>query len=175
MVTETTLSLTLAFEAPEHKVMARPPRRSDEPLLSPFLVWRICFVSAIMVGGTYGLFLWEQHLSTSVAAARTVALNTLVMFEIFYVFNSRYLLHSVVSIRGLFGNRLVWLAVSLLIAAQMALTYWPPMQALVGTVDIDAQAWRKILGLGVILFVLVEIEKALIRLLLPKFAGKNKR
>ena len=50
-------------------------------------------------------------MGTSIEQARTVTVNTLVMFEIFYVFNSRYLYHSVLNLHGLFGNRLVWLAI----------------------------------------------------------------
>lgn len=163
MITETTLSLTLAFEKPESNVMARMPRKPAEPLLSKFLVWRIVFVSLLMVGGTYGLFLWEQSQSTSMPAARTVAVNTLVVFEIFYVFNSRYLLNSVVNIRGLFGNWLIWLAVLLLLIAQLGMTYWPPMQALFGTESLDLHTWGNIVGVAFGLFVLVEIEKWLLR------------
>jgi magnesium-transporting ATPase (P-type) len=169
MITETTLSLTLAFEAPESKVMGRPPRKPDEPLLSGFLIWRIVFVSVLMVGGTYGLFLWEQNQSSSIPAARTVAVNTLVMFEIFYVFNSRYLLGSVLNIHGLFGNWLIWLAVVILVSAQLGLTYWPPMQAMFGTESIDVHTWKNIIAVAAILFVLVEIEKLIIRSVMLKF------
>jgi potassium/sodium efflux P-type ATPase len=167
MITETTLSLTLAFEPPESKVMGRPPRKPDEPLLSVFLVWRIVFVSVIMVGGTYGLFLWEQSQSSSIPAARTVAVNTLVMFEIFYVFNSRYLLNSALNIQGLLGNRLIWLAVVVLMIAQLGLTYWPPMQAMFGTESIDVHTWKYIIAVAASLFVLVEIEKFVIRWVVP--------
>lgn len=162
MITETTLSLTLAFEPPEKKVMGRPPRKPDEPLLSKFLIWRIVFVSVIMVGGTYGLFLWQQSFST-ITAARTVAVNTLVMFEIFYVFNSRYLVHSVVSITGLFGNWLIWLAVAILLIAQMGLTYWSFMQRMFDTESLELHTWGYITLVAFSLFVLVEVEKVIIR------------
>jgi magnesium-transporting ATPase (P-type) len=169
MITETTLSLTLAFEKPESNVMSRKPRKSDEPLLSGFLIWRILFVSMIMVGGTYGLFLWEQSQSASIAAARTVAVNTLVMFEMFYLFNSRYLLNSVFNIHGLFGNWLIWLAIAILVIAQLGLTYWPPMQVMFGTERLGLNAWRNILATAASVFVLVEIEKLVIRSYLSKF------
>ena len=170
MITETTLSLTLAFEKPESNVMSRKPRKSDEPLLSGFLVWRIVFVSMIMVGGTYGLFLWEQGQSTSIQEARTVAVNTLVMFEIFYVFNSRYLLASVLNLHGLFGNWLIWLAIVVLMIAQCGMTYWLPMQAMFGTVSLNFNTWKYIIGVAASLFVLVEIEKFVIRWGMSKFS-----
>jgi potassium/sodium efflux P-type ATPase len=163
MITEITLSLTLAFEAPEYNVMSRAPRKPDEPLLSRFLVWRVLYVSVIMISGTYGLFLWEQSQQTSIPAARTVVVNTLVLFEIFYIFNSRYLLNSVLTIKGLFGNRLIWGAVLILGVAQGAMTYWPPMQALFGTERLDPLIWPRMIAVAASLFVLVEIEKCVIR------------
>ena len=170
MVTAITLALALAFEPPESKAMKRPPRKSDEPLLSGFLIWRVVFVSVLMVGGTYGLFLWEQSQSSSIPLARTVAVNTLVMFEIFYLFNSRYLVGPVLNLQGLFGNKLIWLAVAALMIAQCGLTYWPPLQAMFATEGLDLQTWRNIIAAGACLFVLVEIEKTAIRWHTLKFS-----
>lgn len=168
MITAVTLSLTLAFEPTEKNIMSRMPRKPNEPLLSAFLVWRILFVSLILITGTFGLFLFERSLGASIEQARTIAVNTLVIFEMFYVFNSRYLYQSVLSPQGLFGNWLVWLAVLLLAASQLAFTYWPPMQMLFGTTDIDAHTWRMIIAVSSSVFILVEIEKFIIRLFLPK-------
>lgn len=175
MITAVTLSLTLAFEPPERNIMKRMPRKPNEPLLSALLIWRILFVSLIMVTGTFGLFLWERALGTEIEQARTVIVNTLVMFEIFYLFNSRYLYHSVLNLHGLFGNPLVWLAVTLLIGFQMAFTYWQPMQMLFGTVDVDIHTWRMIVAVASSVFILVEIEKFFIRLFTPKVAAGNSK
>src|SRR5512146_978916 len=92
MVTAVTLSMALAFEPSEAGVMHRPPRSPAEPLLNRFLLWRILFVSCMMVIGSLGFFLWEQALGASIEVSRTVAVNALVMGEIFYLFNCRYLL-----------------------------------------------------------------------------------
>jgi len=54
--------------------------------------------------GTVGLFLWEMEQGASIEHARTVAVNTLVMFEIFYLFNSRYITASVFNWQGLTGK-----------------------------------------------------------------------
>ena len=61
MVTAVTLALSLAFEPAEQNVMRRPPRNTNEPMLTPHLVWRIAFVSIILMSGTFGLFLWEME------------------------------------------------------------------------------------------------------------------
>lgn len=168
MITAVTLALTLAFEPPERNIMRRMPRKPNEPLLSAFLIWRIVFVSLIIVTGTFGLFLWEQSLNTPIEEARTVAVNTLVGFEMFYVFNSRYLHNSVLNLHGLFGNRLMWLAVFLLSLFQLAFTYWHPMQLLFGTVAIDLYTWAVIVAVASSVFVLVEMEKWIIRLIIRR-------
>ena len=81
MITAVTLALTLAFEPPEKEVMRLLPRDSKQPLLSRYLIWRIAFVSAILMLGTFGMFIWEMERGVSIEHARTVAVNTLVMFE----------------------------------------------------------------------------------------------
>nr|WP_235044579.1 cation-transporting P-type ATPase [Methylohalobius crimeensis] len=164
MITAVTLALTLAFEPPEKRIMQRPPRRSDEALLSKFLIWRILFVSLLIVAGTFGLYLWERSFGTPIEAARTVAVNTLVMFEIFYVLNCRYLTDSVLNLKGLFGNPYTWLSIVLLVIFQLGFTYLPPMQFLFGTVAIDARHWQVIVAASMSVFVLVEVEKFMVRL-----------
>ena len=104
LLTAVTLALSLAFEPPEAGVMQRPPRNPKEPLFSYFLFWRIVFVSLVLVVGTFGLFLWDRLHGVSIESARAVAVNTLVMFEVFYLLNSRYLRTSVLSSEGILGK-----------------------------------------------------------------------
>ena len=59
MVTEVTLSLSIAFGPGEPDIMRRPPRNPGEPLVSRFLAWRILFVTLLLFAGTMGLFLYE--------------------------------------------------------------------------------------------------------------------
>lgn len=130
MITAITLALALAFEPAEKGVMKRLPRDPREPLLSSFLIWRIIFVSSIIIIGTFGLFLWNRLHEMPIAVARTVAVNTLVMFEVFYLFNTRYLKEAVLNRQGLLGNHSVHIAVVLVIAAQLLFTYAKPFQLL---------------------------------------------
>jgi len=163
MVTAVTLALSLAFEPPEQNVMRRPPRNAHEPMLTSHLVWRITFVSVILMSGTFGLFLWEMEQGTSIEHARTVAVNTLVMFEIFYLFNSRYITASVFNREGLTGNRYVLIAIGILIIFQLGFTYLSPMQTLFGTTGIDVTMWLHIVLVASSVLFLVELEKAVIR------------
>lgn len=163
MVTAVTLALSLAFEPPERNVMRRPPRNAQEPMLTTHLIWRIVFVSIILMSGTFGLFLWEMEQGASIEHARTVAVNTLVMFEIFYLFNSRYITASVFNRAGLTGNRFVLIAIGVLIIFQLGFTYLAPIQSLFGTTAIDFAIWLRILFIASSVFLLVELEKYFLR------------
>ena len=143
--------------------MQRPPRDPRRPMLSGFMLWRIAFVSALLTSGALGLFLWEAARGAGIEASRTVAVNALVMGEIFYLFNCRYLYASVLSRTGMLGNRYVLIAIGLLLGLQALFTYAPFMQVLFGTAAIDADAWLRVLGFGVGVFALVELEKAWLR------------
>jgi magnesium-transporting ATPase (P-type) len=163
MVTAVTLALSLAFEPPEQNVMQRPPRDAHEPMLTPHLIWRVCFVSVILMSGTFGLFIWEMERGMSIEHARTVAVNTLVVFEIFYLFNSRYIKDNVFNWAGLTGNRYVLFAIAVLVIFQLGFTYLEPMQSLFGTTGIDLGIWLRILVVASSVLVLVEIEKYFVR------------
>jgi magnesium-transporting ATPase (P-type) len=163
MVTAVTLALSLAFEPHEKNVMQRPPRDAHEPMLSSYLVWRVAFVSIILMSGTFGLFLWEMDQGASVERARTVAVNTLVMFEIFYLFSSRYITASVFNWAGLTGNRYVLIAIGILIIFQLGFTYLSPLQSLFGTTGIDLTIWFYILLVSSSVLFLVELEKYFVR------------
>ena len=163
MVTAVTLALSLAFEPPEKNVMQRPPRGADEPILTSYLVWRVSYVSVILMGGTFGLFLWEMEQGVSIEYARTVAVNTLVMFEIFYLFNSRYITDSVLNWEGFTGNRYVLISIAVLIILQLGFTYLASLQVLFGTTAIDFTVWLRIVLVASSVLFLVELEKYVVR------------
>ena len=163
MVTAVTLALALAFEPAEADIMRRPPRDPAEPLLSRFMLWRVSFVSLLLVAGSLGLFLWELERGAGLEAARTAAVNLLLMGEVFYLFNCRRLMASVLDWSGFTGNRWVLLAIAVLVGLQLSFTYWAPMQALFHTAPLDWAAWGRILAFGLMVFLLVEAEKAWLR------------
>ena len=165
MITAVTLALALAFEPAEKDIMQRPPRDSRQPILTGMFIWRIIFVSLILVTGTFGLFIWERGQGVSIEVARTIAVNTLVMFEIFYLFNSRYIVANVLNVNGFLGNRYALIAVAVLIVFQLCFTYLTPMHALFGTAAIDGLMWLRIILVASSVLFLVELEKAVIRYL----------
>src|SRR5690606_4932050 len=108
MVTAATLGMALAWEATEGDVMRRPPRPPDEPLLTPFMIWRVVFVGTLLLLGAGLLFLEQKaNAGTSLAFARTAAVNAMVVGEIFYLLNARFHVAPALTREGLFGSRAV--------------------------------------------------------------------
>jgi magnesium-transporting ATPase (P-type) len=163
MVTSSTLGLALAFEPAEGGIMRRRPRPPGESLLSGFFVWRVLMVSVLMMIGPLGLFVWELSRDTSLETARTMAVNGIVVAEMFYLVNSRHVLGSVLNREGLTGNRVVLLAIALCVPLQLAFTYLPAMQAIFGSTGLDAAEWLKVVAAGLLVFVVAELEKWVIR------------
>ncbi len=169
MMSSVLLALALAFEPKEPGVMQRPPRTPGMPILSRFLIWRIAFVSLILVTGAmshfqYTLLLWpDLDQEARLALARSAAVNTLVFGEIAYLFNSRYFTASSLRKESLLGNRFALMSVGLLVGMQMLFTYAWPLQLLFGTAALNGWAWLRILAFAAVVFFLVEAEKVIHR------------
>ena len=163
MITAVTLALALAFEPSEEGIMRRPPRDPNESIVSGYLLWRIGFVSFLVACFAIGLFFYELHNGVSLLSARTMAVNVLVAGQLFYLFNSRFIMHSSMSVKDLISNRAAMIAVGLLVFFQLAFTYFPPLQLWFGTEGIRLVDWLLVIGSGVAVFLLVEVEKAVVR------------
>jgi len=141
--------------------MKRPPRAPDENIVSGFMLWRILFVGILLVAGTLGHYTLMLDAGTSREMASTAAINALVVGQVFYLFNSRFILEPSWKLSGFTGNRAVLISVAILAVLQLAFTYLPQMQYIFQTEPLPAGAWISIFAFGIALFILVEIEKAI--------------
>jgi magnesium-transporting ATPase (P-type) len=96
-------------------------------------------------------------------SARTLVVNTLVVLEIFYLFNVRYLHMRSITWRGALGTPAVLWALGAVVAAQLAFTYAPFMQRWFGTRPVALADGALVLAGGVAFMVLLEAEKLLLR------------
>jgi cation-transporting P-type ATPase F len=158
MTTAGALGLMLAFERAESGIMERAPREPSRPLLTGELVARILLVSALLLGGSFGLFEWAQSTGMSDAEARTVAVNLFVAGELFYLLNCRSLERSSFRI-GFFSNRWVTIGILTTLALQALFTYLPAMNSLFHSAPIDVGAWVRILAVGLAIWFVVGLEK----------------
>jgi potassium/sodium efflux P-type ATPase len=163
MITSITLALSLAFEPAEKNVMTRPPRKANSAIFSPLLVWRVLFVSVLMLLGSFGLYLWARASLLPIDTARTVAVNALVIGEVAYLFNSREAIASALNWEGFFGNKIAVAAVIVVLFFQLLFTYLPWMHKLFGTTTINLSWWGYITLYGILQFLFIELEKALLR------------
>ena len=155
--------------------MQRPPRDPRAPLLSGFVLWRTVAAALLMTAGAIGLFEWElgrlaaggaTH-GTALAEAQTAAVTTVIMFQVFYLLNSRSLRDSVRRI-GLVSNPAVYVGIATVVLAQAAFVYLPPLQAVFGSVPLQ---WGDLLiaALAALPIVpLVVVEKWLLRRRQPR-------
>jgi magnesium-transporting ATPase (P-type) len=159
LITATTLGVALAFEPTEANTMRHPPRSRSEALLSSGLLWHIAFVSLLFLCGVYGIYSHAIERGYSVELARTLALNTLVVMEIFHLFFIRNIYGTSLTWKAVRGTKVVWLVVIIITAAQFAITYLPPLQKILATESIPLLDGVSIFAIGVLLFIILEVEK----------------
>jgi magnesium-transporting ATPase (P-type) len=164
MVTSVALGLVLSFEPHELDVMRRRPRAIDRPILDGFGMWRVVFVGFALLALTLGAFFLMKSRNESDELARAVAVNALVIGQVFYLLNSRYKLDSSLSLAAHMGNRYMALGIGAVVVLQLLFTYAPPLQLLFGTEAIPIWVWPWLFLGGLLFFLVVEAEKLIIRL-----------
>jgi len=159
LVTAITLGLALAFEPSEAETMRRPPRPRDEPLLTSELIWLIVLASTLFLAAVFGVFTYATGKDHPQALAQTLALNTLVVLEIFYLFFIRNIHGTSFNWTAARGTPIVWACVLGVTAAQFAVTYWPPLQRIFGTHAVPFGQGAMVVAIGALVFILLETEK----------------
>ncbi len=159
LITGVTLGLALAFEPTETGTMSRPPRARNAPILSAVLVWHVVLVGILFLAAVFGIFTYAIDKGYPLALAQTMAMNTLVVLEIFHLFFIRNLHSASLTRAAARGTKVVWTVVLAITVAQFAVTYLPPLQAVLGTRPVPFMDGMLILTIGAAFFALIEIEK----------------
>ena len=159
LITAVTLGMALAFEPTEENTMQRPPRARNESLIGGELAWHIVLVGALFICGVFGIYNYATDRGYSIELARTMALNTLVVMEIFHLFFIRNIYGTSLTWKAIRGTKVVWTVVIIIIVAQFAMTYLPLLQGVFATQSIPFMDGVLIIGIGAALFAIIEIEK----------------
>ncbi|MBD3640494.1 MAG: HAD-IC family P-type ATPase [Marinobacter sp.] len=170
LVVAIALALPLALEAREPGLMKRPPRPPKEPLLSRFLVVRTFLVGALMTGGAAGLFLLEYTADLSEGAAvelarakaQTMAVTTIILFQMLYLLNCRSLTQTFWRI-GLFSTLWVYLGIGVTLVLQLAFVYLEPLNRLFHTRPLEPGDWLMAAAVAFAGFLIILLEKWLWR------------
>jgi magnesium-transporting ATPase (P-type) len=164
MVTSVALGLVISFEPHEMDVMQRPPLPVDRPIVDAFGLWRVIFVGLALLALTLFEFFSMKGKDASVELARTVAVNTLVIGQVFYLLNSRFKTDSSLSWKAHLGNKYLPLGIGAVAVLQLLFTYAPPLQSVFDTAPIPLLVWPRLFLGGFLFFLLVEVEKMIIRM-----------
>lgn len=159
LITVTTLGVVLAFEPTEPGTMQRPPRPRSEPLVDGGLLWHMVVVSALFIVLVFAFYGQTMAMTENEAQARTMAVNLLVVLEIFHLLFIRTLYQGYLGWNAFVGARWVWLAVVIVLAAQTLVTYWPKAQVLFQTTSLTLGNVVSIMLAGAGFLIFLELER----------------
>ena len=144
LVTDGAPALAIAVDPADSAVMQRPPRPRNEGVITRRMWGGIFLVGAIMAAGT--LLVLDASLpggliegSGTIAYGRTMAFTTLVLFQLFNVFNARS--DELSAFHGLFRNGWLWAALTLSLLLHMLVIYTPFLQEAFSTVSLGVEDW----------------------------------
>ncbi|PTL37830.1 cation-transporting P-type ATPase [Alkalicoccus saliphilus] len=168
MVIAVTVSLALAFEPLEEGTMKEKPRPVQTPLLTPYYIFRVVFVSILIAGTSFAVYLYMLQNGVEEQMLQSIVLQTIVILQMFHLFNCRNETGFAFN-KNFFKNKTAFIVSALLIVLQMFILYVPFMNTAFGTVPIGLEFWIIPAAMGVLLFIVIEIEKTITR----KIAGRN--
>jgi Ca2+-transporting ATPase len=158
LVTNGVEDVGLAFEPPQEEQFRKPPRDPKEGILSRALLERVLLVGGVMAIGTLSIFAWERADGAEVEYARVAALTTLVMFQVFHVFNSRSEELSVFR-KSPLSNRFLFVGTLLAFAVHFGGMYFQPTQLLIRLEPLALDTWIRIIVVSLSVIVVVELHK----------------
>ncbi|MCY0865815.1 MAG: cation-transporting P-type ATPase, partial [Sulfobacillus sp.] len=145
LVTDGLPAMALGIDPPAPGVMDRPPRPPQESIFARGLGTKIAFRGILIGISTLAIFAlalgpWGMGLR----AARSMALATLILSQLFHVFDARSEDRSFLEV-GLFSNPWAVLAVSTSIAMLLLVIYVPGLSQLFKTAPLTGHDWAWVL------------------------------
>src|SRR4029453_3762171 len=126
LLTDAAPALALGVDPPGDDVMARTPRRLSDRVIDTEMQLGIGFVGLVMAIVTLAAL--DLHLpggliggSGNITEARTMAFTTLVLAQLYNCFNARS--DRVSAFHQMFANPLLWAAIALSVALQVAVVH----------------------------------------------------
>jgi Ca2+-transporting ATPase len=171
LVTDGAPALALGVDPAASGLMEQRPRPHGEGVITRRMWVGIFFVGAVMALGT--LLVLDAALpggwiegGGDIRFAQTMAFTTLMLFQLFNVFNARSDEQS--AFRGFFRNRWLWGAVGLSLALHAAVIYVPFLQAAFSTTALRVTDWLRCLAVASSVLWLRELTKMIRRSAVPR-------
>jgi len=158
MVSALTIQFAFIFEPAESGIMRRGPRDVSRGILSKLDIFEITYVSLLISG--LGMIAYDvltaQGLSAVVGS--TMTLNVIIFGKVFYLFNLQND-HPVFS-KYFFRNKMSFVIVGILLILQAGIIYWPAMQGVFHTTDVNFHyGWGIPILAGAIVLLITELAK----------------
>jgi Ca2+-transporting ATPase len=166
LVTDGAPALALGVDPPDAAGMNKPPRPRGEGVITRRMWGGIFFVGAVMAAGT--LLVLDASLPGGLIEgpggmgyAHTMAFTTLMISQLFNVFNARSDERS--AFGGLFKNHWLWGAILLSLGLQVAVIYVPFLQRAFSTASLSFVDWLRCTAAASSVLWLRELGKAIAR------------
>ena len=168
LVTDGAPALALGVDPADAGLMREPPRPAGEAVVTAEM-WRgIVLIGVVMAVVT--LLVLDASLPGGLVQgtgdlryAQTMAFNTLVLAQLFNVFNARSDRQS--AFTRLFSNHWLWAAITLSVLLQMLVLYVPGMQRAFGTIGLSAADWLRCAAAASVVLWVRELSKLIDRLM----------
>lgn len=156
LVTDGIMSIALTVEPAETDLMRQKPRRRGVALVDLGMFTRMLLLSLVMAVGSISVYV--VTLNHGIAYARTATLTTMVLFQLFNVFNARSMSRSAFD-PTLGRNNLLVISFILAVILQVLSLSWPGLSRLLGTVPLDWQTVLSIAALSTSIILTDELRK----------------
>ncbi|MBO1299647.1 MULTISPECIES: HAD-IC family P-type ATPase [unclassified Enterococcus] len=154
MVTTITLSYALGFEQASKDTMSRSPRDPNQGILTKYNVFRIFYVSLLIIIPAY----WLAMRFEGQALQQTVLLQNIVAAQAVYMINCREQVDASLN-KGFFQNKFLFISLGILFVLQTGVIYLPFAQQVIETTSLSFSQHLPILANVLLLFTIVEVEK----------------
>jgi P-type Ca2+ transporter type 2C len=178
LVTDGPPALALGVDPKDRGAMERRPRQRGSGILLTedwirlgcvgllMMIGTLAVLDAYYPGGLFTLFAQGTGPNTADEAhARTLAFTTLMMFQLFDVFNCRSRRRS--AFRGFFENKWLLVAIASSLGAHFFVIYIPFLQMAFHTVPMSMTDWLVATGVASTLLIGMELAKIVLRRVRP--------
>jgi len=123
------------------------------------LLWERTLVTGlVMAAGTLTLFRWELDAGSSLSRAQTVALTTMVLYQMFHVGNSRSE-HVSVFAKSPVSNPFLFAGTAAALLVHVAALYWAPTQLILRVEPLEPAVWIRIVLMASTVLAANELHK----------------
>ncbi|MDD3014132.1 MAG: cation transporting ATPase C-terminal domain-containing protein, partial [Candidatus Gastranaerophilales bacterium] len=150
--------VALAYEPGEKDISKKPPRNPNEGIINFSIFKRIMIVALVIGTGTLFMYWYKLSQGSSLIFARSTALNTLVFFQFFHVFNSRSFEKSIFKIHP-FSNPFLLMSLTLALLAQISVLTFSPLHFVFRTTQLDYITWIQTILVALTIIIVVELDK----------------